>query len=349
MLETIREYAAELLEQSGELASVRQRHLEWIASETCRRRGAARRYEPEAFAFLRAEQANVREALASAIERPDAEPAQRIIEGLWFYWITSGLASEGDGWAMRVAALESEPTELYAEVLSSSGEFARFRGDLPRALALKERSIAILEQLPGDEPRIAAALAATLTDISSVFARLDDFSRATGHAERALSIRRELGVTHGIAHALGGLAYIAERRRAWPESLRLHEECLALIEEAGEPLEAVWALNGVGNARRGLGDLAGATSALEEAIRRSLESGDKYQHLDAVRLLGLVHADDRDCGTAVRLLAHAAEEARISGLTLDGVEDVERVLSHCRETLGDEAYEEAHEAGVREV
>jgi len=348
MLETVRDYAAEQLAASGELELLRNRHLGWTAMATLAQARPARNYEPEAFAFFRLEQANVRGGLHWAIESGAAESGHRIVEGAWFYWITRGLASEGDDWAMQVAALSAAPTELYADALSIAGEFARFRGDYARALPLKERAIAILEQLGTERDSVAGLLAATHTDVSSVLARLGDLDEAAEHAGVALAIRRRLGTPHGIAHALFGVAEVAERRQAWSEALGVYTECVSLLEGAGEPLEAVAALIGIGSVQRSLGDLSGATEALEDALRRSVESGDRYQHMEAVRLLGLVASDEEDWAKAVRLLSQAKEEARDSGLSLDNPGEVETALARCRATLGGERYEDAYRLGAHD-
>ena len=345
MLETVRDFASEQLAASGELELLRNRHLEWTAMATFAQARPARYYEPEALAFLRLEQANIREGLHWAIESGAAESGHRIVAGAWFYWITRGLASEGDDWAMQVAALSAAPTELYADALSIAGEFARFRGDYARALPLKKRAISILEELGPEKDSVAGLLAATHTDVSSVLARLGDLDQAAEHAEAALAIRRRLGTPHGIAHALGGVADVAERRQAWSEALDIYAESVSLLEKAGEPLEAVYALIGMGSVQRSLGDRSGATDALEDALRRSVASGDRYQHMDAVRLLGLVAADEEDWAKAARLLSQAREEARDSGLSLDNPGEVETALARCRATLG-ERYEDAHKLGV---
>jgi predicted ATPase/class 3 adenylate cyclase len=349
MLETVRDYAAEQLAASGELQLLRNRHLGWIAMATFAQARPARNYEPEASAFFRLEHANVRDGLHWAIESGAAESGHRIVEGAWFYWITRGLASEGDDWAMQVAALPAAPTELYVDALSIAGEFARFRGDYARALPLKERAIAILEDLGPEKDSVAGLLAATHTDISSVLARLGDLDRAAEHAESALAIRHRLGTPHGIAHALGGVADVAERRQAWSEALDIYAESVSLLETVGEPLEAVSSLIGIGSVQRSLGDLGRATEALEDALRRSVESGDRYQHMEAVRLLGLVAADEEDCSRAVRLLSQANEEARDSGLSLDNASEVESALARCRATLGGERYEDAYKLGVHDA
>jgi predicted ATPase/class 3 adenylate cyclase len=345
MLETIREFAAEQL-ATEELEHLRNQHLEWFAAETYSREHVAENYEPQALAFLEAEQGNVRGALAWALSSEAAESAHMILVGERFYWITHGLASEGDEWATRVVALPAAPSVLYAWTLACAGEFPRFRGDPRRALPLKERAIEILEQLNLENPDISRRLAAIHSDLSDILAQLGDLDRAAKHAERGLQIRRKLGKPSGIAHALGGVAIVAERRRAPREALRVYEECASILEEAGTPLEAAWALIGVGRARRSLGDLPGATDALVDALRRSIESGDRYDHAHAVAVLGLVAADAGDPAAAVRLLSRATTEAREAGVVLDVAREVEAALARCRETLGDDSYESEYVAGL---
>jgi predicted ATPase/class 3 adenylate cyclase len=337
MLETIREYALERLTACGEVESLRDRHLEWTAAETYARTVPLRGHDPEAIAFLRAEEPNIREALEWAIEREASEAAHRIFWGAWFYWITRGYAAEGDEWGRRVVGLPSPPTEHYAWTLASAGEFPRSRGDPQRALELKLRAIDILEKLgEGVDPRKPAAIHA---DVGDILAQLGDLDRAAEHAELGLSLRRTVGDPWGIAHALGAVARVAERRDDAAQALRLYDESVVLLDEAGTPLEAAWALVGGGNTRRLLGDLAGATTRLEDALQRSLESEDKALHAETVAVLGFVAADDGDPVLAVRRLAQAREEARGAGLVLDAADEVESVLAECRSVLGDTRYE----------
>ncbi len=91
----------------------------------------------------------------------------------------------------------------------------------------------------------------------------------------------------------------------------LYEEAIALLESCGEPLEAAWALEGLGSAKRALGDLSGARTALEEALRRAEKAGDRMQVAYVLGTLGLVAADAEECACAVGLLARATEEARM--------------------------------------
>jgi predicted ATPase/class 3 adenylate cyclase len=345
MLETVREYAAERLEESPEHESLRNRHLECVASSAFAQSGPARQYDSDAFALLRAEQPNIREALAWALETQEAESAQRIFAGTWFYWLTHGLAREGDAWAMRVAAMPSEPSEHYAWTLTTAGEFPRFRGDPERALSLKEHGIAVLQQLEQTRS-VISRLAAALSDTSDVLAQLGDFDRARDYAERALAMRRENRDPHGVAHALEALALLAERQQTPSEALALYEESVSLYEASGDPMEASFSLIGVSRARLALDDVRGARSAAEEALHRSTEGDEAYARVNAGAMLGIVANAEGDFERAVGLLAQAQAESEAGGVLLDDDSEVTAALRVCQETLGEERYQAAINAAI---
>lgn len=346
MLETIGEYAAERAAELGEHEPMRDRHLSRFAEETYARSRAARDFQPEARAFLRLEQPNLREALTWCLATGRAEPAQRVLAGAWFYWLIGGLASEGDEWATKVVALPSPATELYGWSLVVAGEFPRFRGDPHRALSLKERAVAIFEQLDPEDRSVRSHLAATHSDLSDVLGQIGDLDRAAEHAEHALAIRRELGLPGGIAHALSGVALVAERRGDLERAASLYEESYALLHEIGKPLEAAADLVYLGNVRRRLGDLDAAREALEEALRRADEAGDLFTRADARAGLGLLAVDEGALEEAVVLLSQATAASRDIGIVLDYAADVDAAIADCRTRLPDELFEAAWARGA---
>ena len=106
MLQTIREFAAEQLELSGEFAEASRRHARWLLD-------LAERAGPELFgwatrrglAWLDAELDNLRAALGWAIDHGEAETAQRLVFATGWYWYVTGQAGEGAMWAERAVAL----------------------------------------------------------------------------------------------------------------------------------------------------------------------------------------------------------------------------------------------------
>ncbi|HUK93948.1 MAG TPA: adenylate/guanylate cyclase domain-containing protein [Gaiellaceae bacterium] len=93
MLETIREYALELLEASGE---ARRRHACWYAEEAERLDLESRTGDqPALFARLDDDNANLRAAIRFARETGDGELMLRLVTALWSFWSTRGYVAEG--------------------------------------------------------------------------------------------------------------------------------------------------------------------------------------------------------------------------------------------------------------
>jgi predicted ATPase/class 3 adenylate cyclase len=96
MLETIREFAVELLGSSGELDDACARHAAWTADEIDRLDAESRTGDHPAFlARVDDEYANVREAIAWTRKRLDGELLLRLATALWGFWASRGYGEEG--------------------------------------------------------------------------------------------------------------------------------------------------------------------------------------------------------------------------------------------------------------
>ena len=103
LLESIRQYAQERLAEAGEVAMMRERHLEWFHD-------LALRAEPELTGpaqaawldRLDADHANFRLALAWAGENEASTLGLRLATALWRFWYTRGELREGRAWLEAV-------------------------------------------------------------------------------------------------------------------------------------------------------------------------------------------------------------------------------------------------------
>src|SRR5262249_12303717 len=86
MLETIREYASERLEASGEAHELRQRHAEYFAAVDERLGVDLRFAEPE-WPALDRDVDNYRAALAELVSSREAELLVRLVYSLRFFWL----------------------------------------------------------------------------------------------------------------------------------------------------------------------------------------------------------------------------------------------------------------------
>jgi predicted ATPase len=214
MLETIREFAAELLTASGNLDQVREAHAAWFSTHVARLAWGVREEEPGAGAALAADLPNARAGLSFAFSRKDVRMTGDFLFGLWFRWFTEGLGPEAataaDGW------LNLDRTELTAidrlPGLFAAGEIVRFTGDLSRAAELKREELAIAREHDNAIVRgweIRRVIPATLSDLSQIELALGNVVKAGALADEALSIRRRAGELPGIGHALVAVGIVA--------------------------------------------------------------------------------------------------------------------------------------------
>ncbi len=154
LLETIREYALERLDESPEAEDVRRRHAEFFLSvataanlNALRFRGGDQRYD-----VAIAEQDNIRGALAWALASGSIPLGLELATAIDFFWVTHD-PHEGRRWfaaLLEHPAAEGAPPHLLADALRSYGGSTDLAGDYEAAERLWQRSLALFEQL-GDE------------------------------------------------------------------------------------------------------------------------------------------------------------------------------------------------------
>ncbi len=231
LLETIRQYARERLEEAGETENARDGHLNWALSlaEECEPQLSG----PDAGAAmdrLEAELDNLRTALDWALQsRPDA--ALRLGGALGWFWWGRDYHGEGRRWLDRALAANGEPTPRRMKALHAAGWLAHHQRDLAEARALLEESLAIARDV-GDLGGVAWALHC----LGRVAYFENEPAAARSLGEQSLTVAQEVGDASLIAwahHLLGLAAYIAdddptarvhyERSLAIRRALRFHE------------------------------------------------------------------------------------------------------------------------------
>ena len=109
MLETIREFAAEQLDASGEAMSVRTAFERFLIDLATRAeaglRGAEQVYWLDR---LEAEHDNIRAALGAALDSGNGDVALQIASRLWVFWWARGFPAEGRSWLQRTLDIASD-------------------------------------------------------------------------------------------------------------------------------------------------------------------------------------------------------------------------------------------------
>jgi len=331
MLETIREYGIERLEDLHRADSVRRRHATQFLD-------LAERAEPELdgpqqrewLTRLDREHDNLRSALAWALTNTP-ELALRMAGSLGRFWHLRGYFSEGRTWF--VAALDSQQPMLpanRAKALRGEAMLALAQGDYNIALERLEEALVLFRQESD-----AAGSAHSLRALGIHAEHQGNHTLADQHFAAALQLFQDLADPRGVAsvlHMLGESAIL----QGDPESGKaLMEECLDLLYEHGDPGSVSASLHNLGIAHAELGDTEMASACFEKAAQLGSDVG--YDRIVAAALtsLGWVRLNQ---GNVERARAHFVESLRLTRAggevqtTLTAVDGVAAVAGYQGET-----------------
>jgi tetratricopeptide (TPR) repeat protein len=310
MLETVREYAGELLAASCERETTAQAHLLWY--EGLAARAAAELRGPDQAVWLDLldrEQDNVRAALSWALGSGWAESGLRLVGAFWLFWHHRGSRREGLDWIERLlAAGASADRAVTARALHAAGRLAEGES-YGSSMAWHERSLAIYREL--DDRR---GVAEALRGIALAAGNQGDHGRAIRLLEEAVRVLRELDEPVLLASALMNLGVAVSLGGDPCRSTLLYEQALALRRRAGDALGTALCLINLGSRARLAGDLDLAQARLEEAIAIARGLGSHY-HLaaglanlgDLARTRGDVSEAEHRYRESMRLFAEAGE------------------------------------------
>jgi predicted ATPase/class 3 adenylate cyclase len=270
MLETIREYALDRLERSGEGELLRERHAHYFVS-------LAEEAEPEILGadqilwleWLEAERDNFRAALGWSLERGDTELALRLIGSLRRAWVARGYLSETRQWLE--AAFERSaavPPQVEAKALYGLGRVALVEGDYDQAIPSLKRSARLFREL-GE----AEGLVFSLADLSFIATAQGRHEDAQRFADESLAEAEAAGNERTIAAALHSVACTKLDADEYGEARSLFEQSLALRRNLGDKRNIANSLCYLGSVALLEGDYDGATALLDESLALGRELG----------------------------------------------------------------------------
>jgi predicted ATPase/class 3 adenylate cyclase len=231
MLETIREFALEKLEESADAEVVERAHAEYYLALA--EQAEPRLWGPEDtvwLARLEQEHDNMRAALSWTLEHEEAELALRLGAALRWFWNMGGYYGEGRSWLEATLAKDGgSSAEVRARVLEGLGWLANRQGDLDRAEETAEEGLKL-----SAEAGLGEVVAADFQDVLGDAARhRGDYERAAEMLEQSLAVHREAKDTKGVAWSLGNLANVVSDRGNYERAKALYEEGLALARYLG--------------------------------------------------------------------------------------------------------------------
>jgi predicted ATPase/DNA-binding winged helix-turn-helix (wHTH) protein len=296
MLETIREYAREKLEASGEDASTRRAHAAYclvLAEEEATKQSGGGK--PEWQELLALEHDNLRAGLESLIETGDAEWGLRLGAALFRFWEAREYLAEGRDSLGKLLKIPGAAalTKGRERVLFAAGTLAAEQGDYISGDALIGESLDIARQL-GDKQGAAVSVNAL-----AVLARdQGDIARAHSLFEESLALWRELGDLKAVARSLSNLANAVAFQGDYVRARSLYAESLAIFRGLGDRTGVAWSLNNQGDVARDQGDFAAARALYEQGLVIFREIGDCWGTAGTLADLGTLAREQRDCAKA---------------------------------------------------
>ena len=321
LLETVRQYAAERLEEAGERSAFERHHRDWYVALT--------ESDPtptgdlparDRLLWLDRERDNVRAALASALVA-DPQAALRLAVALWRFWLMRGYLAEGYRWLTAALAAAPESTAVRARALLAACVIGLRRGVPVHIHEFAAESVAIFRELEDragmfDAVEISAGYLAIVSPAQDVELLVREHEALI--AEDLPAARPPMWAAHtrGIAtwfrreyapareqlevaleHA-GALS--AEPRPAlWPLSygmisvepetgypLSLHEDTGLIARRVGGAAAAAHILVNLAAVDRAEANFAHAEELIEESLARFEQLGDQQGEAFALNAFG---------------------------------------------------------------
>ena len=338
MLETVRAYAVELLEQSGEAENVRQRHAAHLATVV---ESAAKELRgPRQMAWLERldrELANIRSSLGFLTRRAEAgdvaatEQGLRLGAQLWWYMHVRGTYAETREWLrplLRASELHA-PSIARGRALDAVGVAAWGLGEYETGLGLAQASFEMAETL-GD----GAGACQALIDLTCDSLSLGDIPSARRTAAEALRRAQERDDDWSWAWALTfrGMLEIAEGDEH--AAANSFDAALRLRLRLGDLFGEAWASNGLASVAMLRGEPAVAEPLYEQALsifRRLGERPTVATILDGLGQAALARGDlelARERFAASLSLYREMDSRRGIGIALHGLAHVAAAEGH---------------------
>lgn len=373
MLESLRQYSAERLAESGERETLRGQYchffLHWAEA------AEPHFYGPEQSAWydhVEKEYSNLRAALKWC----QGEKALRLVGALSAFWDVRGYHKEGLAHQMTALSLAGMAgTPARTKVLLAAGQLSIRQGDLTLATTLLEECLTLRRKL-GDTLGVGRVLndlaevallqgnlrqARTCSEESLRMAREQgdrpsaigalymmgqislfegDTALAVSFYEECLVMQRELGDTRGIAGSLRSLGNAVWKQNNPTLARSLYEESLAIDRVLGDKAGILYTLHRLGHIAQAVGDYGRASSYYKERLALLWELDDVNAIILSLEDFASLTVCQEQYEDAARLLGAMKTLYQTRGSNTPGAESAEytRMLDIIRASLGEESF-----------
>lgn len=307
MLETLRDYGQEKLEESGLCRECRTRHRDWYLgfAESSHANWVGPE-QPERIARLTRERANLRDALEFGVTEPGSgEYAVRMANALYPFWFCRGMLGEGRHWFARALdASDAGPGRARISALCFASQLAGMQEDFTAGAALVAEA-GQLAVVIGDP--VVDALVAHARGRQALYR--GELAESIGFFERAVGPMRSLPDPHGLIWALLGLGLVTGMSGDVGVARACLEEVLAITRSRGESEYRARAMFLLGLSLWRQGEYERASSLFTEALALAVLVDDRFAGAGCIEALAWEAAQARD-GDRAAVLSGAAQSLR---------------------------------------
>jgi tetratricopeptide (TPR) repeat protein len=301
MLETIRDYAQEVLQERGDGDATRAAHAAYfLALAEQLRTPPDDTLQPTWEERLASNFANVRAALDWFLATGQADEELRLALAVSPYWQHFGPLSEGQHWLGKgLAHGHDVAPSRRAEALRWLGSFLETQGQYDRARHVDEDALVIFQEL-GDQ----IGSADTLFVLGWILNNQDKYEQGTALVEEGLGLARVAADPRCIADGLAYLATLFAVQGNLTVAREVFEQALEVERGLHNGRRLVFALNNIGVTAIFQGETVRARAVLDEALALSQREGEEYGNAHTLQCLGHLDVMQGD-------YVHAFERLRI--------------------------------------
>jgi len=343
MLETIREYATERLENSGEADEIGRRHAERFLTLAEEAEPHLRSGDPTTWLErLEPEHDNLRAALDYLIAAGETQLVLRLVSAVSNFWMFRGHISEGHRRLEDALAADEQPTAHRARALNAAGHFAGLAGDYELERRRVEEALELHTAL-GD----AWGSALSRYALAGVAAQERDWETTRQLTERSVAEFSALGDDHYTLVARRLLAWTHEELGDVDRYRELTEQNLSLARSLGNKRIEARALGALAMLALDEGRSRDALAMMTDSYRIDRDMGNlMFVVVDLTRFAAILTAHGR-AAAAARLLFRADALREEIGFALESwaAEEREETFAAVESALDEAAFAEAWEEG----
>jgi len=307
MLESIRAFGWERLQEASEAGSAQDRHAAWclaLAEEAGTHLDGSE--QEHWLARLDLEHDNARAALRWTADMADAKRMLALATALAPYWQTRGYLSEGRRWLESALKDADQTSSPGLRAMVEAGVLAQTQGDLSAAQIWYTRA---LEVARANEDR--GRESSLLNNLGAAALEQGDLDEAERRFTEGLLLAEALGDQRRRANALANIGATAHYRGDVELALQRYLECLQIWRNVGDARGIADMLLNVLLLLAPLPDeRQRARAAGEESLRLFRELGEATGEALALSGLGLIASGEGNLELAASLHAESLHLAR---------------------------------------